>query len=70
MTCNMSKRQYRKWPGVKAAAGHLGVAYGHLLMVLKGQRRSKSLSARYAELVKSRGQNAAGGRKNTANEEM
>jgi hypothetical protein len=34
-----------------AAAAELGCSYGHLLMVLKGIRRSRSLMERYQALT-------------------
>jgi hypothetical protein len=44
------KRKWRPWPGAVAAAAQLGVTYSHLRRVLSGERRSRSLVARYAAL--------------------
>ncbi len=51
--CIIKKR--KRWPGVKQAAADLGVCYGHLLMVIKGLRTSRRMSARYAEWLKRQG---------------
>lgn len=40
---------------MKQAAADLGVCYGHLLMVIKGVRTSRRMSARYAEWQKRQG---------------
>jgi hypothetical protein len=50
MTRETAKRQYRRWPGVMAAAAELGCSYGHLLMCIKGIRQSRSLMIRYQAL--------------------
>ena len=44
-------RKNRRWPGVKPAARELGVSYEHLLMCIKGIRRSRSLMQRYRALA-------------------
>jgi predicted nucleotidyltransferase len=51
MTVHTSKRQYRRWPGVITAAAELGCSYGHLLMCVKGIRRSRSMMERYRTLT-------------------
>ena len=55
MTGHFRIKIRKRWPGVKQAAADLGVCYGHLLMVIKGVRTSRRMSARYAEWQKRQG---------------
>jgi hypothetical protein len=45
------KRKYQPWPGAFAAASELAVTYSHLRRVLAGERKSRSLLARYRALT-------------------
>jgi hypothetical protein len=47
MTRKTRTRKNKRWPGMTQAADALGVSYGHLLMVVKGIRTSRSLRQRF-----------------------
>lgn len=51
MAARVSKRDYRKRPGLKAAAKQLGCTYQHLRLCVIGQRKSHSLMQRYENLA-------------------
>ena len=51
MACQTNrKRKYQQRPGAVAVAANLGVTYSHWRRVLAGERRSRSLVARYESL--------------------
>ena len=43
--------KYKKWPDVKKAAAELGCTYGHLRLVLNGERISYKLLNDYLKLT-------------------
>jgi hypothetical protein len=49
----IKKRKNKRWPGLKPAAKELNVAYGHLRLVVAGERPGRNLLARYKTLIES-----------------
>lgn len=52
MTRQKRKRNNTRWPGVRESAAILGCTYEHLLLCIKGRRKSRILMKRYKEIKK------------------